>query len=136
MGIISTNKGEIKLFYNSESSLGKQIYAYVTASDKKVLSIDTAKTKVPGSHWTEIAAKLNIPIKELINTQHPDFINIYGKKAIDLDEHDWLKILENNPITLVCPIVAVGDDFRLIKTPSDFIGYLELDSTGGKNPLM
>ena len=52
MGVISTDENEIKLFFNSDSSIGKQIQAYVSASERKILTIDISKTKVTGTQWT------------------------------------------------------------------------------------
>ncbi|MDB4293436.1 hypothetical protein N9954_08525 [Maribacter sp.] len=129
MGIIATNDNEIKLYYSSETSLGKQTYAYVSASEKEVLGIDISKTMVTGSQWAEIATGLNIPVGDLINTEHPDFVNAYGEEKIDLDAHDWLRVLEKNPDTLAYPVMILGDVFRVLKTPSDFVKYMEPDST-------
>lgn len=125
MGMISTHKDEIKLYYSSENAIGKQTYAYVSSSHKKVLGIDISKTKVPGSHWAEIAAGLNIEIQKLINREHPDFIKHYGDKKIDLDQHDWLRILENHPETLAAPIAIIGAEFIAIHSPSDIVKYLD-----------
>ncbi|WP_238934419.1 arsenate reductase family protein [Aurantibacter crassamenti] len=127
--MIATNDNEIKLYYNSNTSLGKQTYAYVSASEKKVFGIDTSATKVTGSQWAEIASKLKIAIGELINTEHPDFINVYGNDKIDLSEHDWLRVLEKHPETLAYPVLLMGDTCRVIKTPSEMVQYFEPDST-------
>lgn len=134
MGIIATDKNEIKLYYSSQTSIGKQTYAYVVSSEKKVLGIDVSKTKVPGSHWAEIADGLNIEIQKLINTEHPDFIKQYGDKKIDLDQHDWLRILEIHPETLAFPIVLMGGKFVAIHTPSDFVKYMDPDTKNQENP--
>tara|TARA_R110002167_G_scaffold222295_5_gene427235 strand:- start:74 stop:469 length:396 start_codon:yes stop_codon:yes gene_type:complete len=130
MGIIASNDNEIKLYYSSDTSLGKQTYAYVSASEKKIFGIDTSKTKVTGSQWAEIAAGLNIGVATLINTEHPNFINAYGEQKIDLDDHDWLRILEKHPETLAYPVLLIGNSFRLLKTPSDFLKYTKPDSSG------
>ena len=128
MGIIATNDNEIKLYYCGDNALGKQTYAYVSASAKKVLGIDVCKTKVTGSQWAEIATGLNIPVSELINTDHPDFISAYGEENLDLDAHDWLRVLEKHPETLAYPIMILGAVFRVLKSPSEFVKYMEPDS--------
>ncbi len=135
MGIIATDKKEIKLYYNSETTLGKQTVAYVRSSNKKVLEIDISKTKVPGSHWAEIASGIDIAIHELIDIDHPNFIKAYGKEKVDLDEHDWLRILEKHPETLAHPIIIDGKAFHVLKTPSDFIKYQESNGMGKEKPL-
>ncbi len=135
MGIIATDKNQIKLYYNSKNSLGKQTLSYVTSSEKKILGIDISKTKVPSSQWAEIAAGIGVTISDLIDTEHPDFIKTYGDKNIDLNENDWLKVLEQHPESLKFPIVILGDEFRFIKSPSEFSKFMEDDSTGQENPF-
>ncbi|SMC36622.1 arsenate reductase family protein [Cellulophaga tyrosinoxydans] len=125
MGVISTNKNKITLYYNSENSIGQQCYAYVQSSDKKVLGIDVSKTKVTGTQWSEIAEKVGIPIIDLINVEHPDFINEFGKSKVDLEPQDWLKIIDKNPKLFHYPIVIHGEAFHQLKSGSDFKKYLE-----------
>lgn len=127
MGIIATNDNVIKLYFSSDTSLGKQTYAYIKATEKKLLGIDISKTNVTGSQWAEIAQGLNIRIGELINTDHPDFINAYGKEKIDLDEHDWLQVLDKHPDTLAYPVVVIGTFYGIIKTPSDSLKFIYPD---------
>ncbi|CAH8282140.1 hypothetical protein EV196_110113 [Mariniflexile fucanivorans] len=134
MGMIATNDNEIKLYYSSETSIGKQTYAYVTSSEKKVLGVDVSKTNIPGSHWAEIADGLNIEIHKLINTEHPNFVKNYGDKSIDLDQHDWLRILEKHPETLAFPIAIIGKKMVAIHSPSDFVKYMEPDTTNQPKP--
>lgn len=125
MGVISKDSRQIKLYYNSETSLGKQTMAYVKASNKKILAIDISKTKVTGTQWLEIAEHLNIPISALVNQEHPDFVQNYGAKQISLKQNDWLKLIEKHPIIINYPIVIYGNKFLRIKNPSDFAIYLD-----------
>lgn len=127
MGVISTDKNEIKLYFHSGSSIGKQIQAYVSASERKILAIDISKTKVTGTQWTELAKGLNLSISDLINKEHPDFTSNY-EEDIDLDEEDWLKILDKHPEVLTTPIAIIGKRFVQLHSPSDFIKYIEPDS--------
>lgn len=128
MGVIATNKNKLSLYYNSESSIGKQCYGYVQASDKKVLGIDITKTTVTPTQWTELADGLKIHVKELLDTNHPDFIQEYGKDAMELETNDWLKILENKPRLVQFPILIFGAEFYQLKSGADFKKYLEPDS--------
>ena len=127
MGVISKDKNEIKLYFHSGNSIGKQILAYVEASERKLFAIDISKTKVTGTQWAELAVGLNLSISGLINKEHPNFTKNYDKD-IDLEEHDWLKILENNPEVLTSPIAIIGERFVQLHSPSDFIKYIEPDS--------
>ncbi|WP_255307387.1 arsenate reductase family protein [Allomuricauda sp. CP2A] len=125
MGVISRNDREIKFYYSSATSIGKQTLGYVRASDKKVLEIDVAKTKVTATQWSELADLLNLPIKNLVNTEHPDFVAEYGKKPNIPDENDWLHILEKSPQVFQNPIILNGDKAFHIKTPSDVAPILD-----------
>ncbi|WP_027124634.1 arsenate reductase family protein [Gelidibacter mesophilus] len=127
MGVISTDNNEIKLYFHSESSIGKQIQAYVLASERKILTIDISKTTVTGTQWTELAKGLGVPVSGLINKEHPDFTQHYDKR-VDLDADDWLKILDKNPIVLSKPIAIIGKKYVQLESPSDFIKYIEPDS--------
>lgn len=127
MGVISTDKNEIKLFFHSENSIGKQVQAYVLASEKKILTIDISKTNVTGTQWKELAEGLGLPVSELINKEHPDFVQNYGDN-IDLEEEDWLKILDKKPEVLTTPIAIIGHQYVQLTSPSDFVKYIEPDS--------
>ncbi len=130
MGTFATNKRENILIYNSQTSLGKQTIGFVEASDNKVLEIDISKTKVTGTQWAEIADGLNMHISDLVEKEHPDFVKNYGKGPVELDDEDWIKVLENHPEVVTYPIVIRGGKFLQIKTPSDFARHLKPNSAG------
>ena len=127
MGTIATNGRKITLYYNSATSLGKQVYAYVYASEKNVQALDISKTKVTGTQWATIAEKLNISVSDLVNKEHPDFTKNYEKNS-DLSTDDWIKILNAHPECLKSSVAIIGDDYFLIETPSEFINLMEPDS--------
>lgn len=129
MGVISTNNNEIKLYYHSENSLGKQTLAYIQSTNKKILAIDISKTKVSGTQWKELASHLGMSIDQLINKSHPDFAQHYNQNA-DMVEEDWLKILDKMPIALTYPIAIIGEKYVQLKGPADFVKYMEPDSKG------
>jgi len=130
MGIIATNDNKVALYYHSGTSLGKQTYAYFNSFEKDSLAIDIAKNKVPGSHWAEIADHLDLQISDLVDREHPDFVKTYGDEDVNLEEHDWLKLLEKSPQVLTYPIVIIGEKFVQVKNPSDLSKHFESDSTG------
>ncbi|SIS85432.1 Arsenate reductase, glutaredoxin family [Zobellia uliginosa] len=134
MGVISKDKKKITLYYNSGNSIGKQTYAYVESADEDILAIDISKTKVTGTQWAEIAHSMNRPVGSLVNQDHPDFKEKYGDQKVDLDEHDWLRVLEKSPSTLAYPVVIKGNRFIPIKNPSDFVKFLDDDSAGIDKP--
>lgn len=130
MGVIGTDDKEIILYYHSGSTVGRQTLGYVMASKRKLLSIDISRTRVTGTQWAELADKLHMKICDLIDRGHPDFVKNYGSSAIDLDQHDWLKILEKTPEVLTYPIVVNGNEYLQIRNPSDFAKYLGVGGIG------
>lgn len=129
MGVIAKNNKEIRFYYSSDSSLGKQALGFIHSSDKKVLAIDISKTKVTGTQWAEIAKGLGKEIQELVDTSHPDFINRYGRDVQLADGHDWLKVLEKTPSVLQRPIIVNGEHYIQVFAPSDVAKYLEVESS-------
>lgn len=129
MGVISTDNNEIKLFYHSGNSLGKQTYAYVQSTERKILGIDIAQTKVTGTQWMDLARHLGVKVDQLINKLHPDFSQNYDVDA-NMEEEDWLKVLDKMPIVLTFPIAIIGNKYVQLKGPADFVKYIEPDSKG------
>ncbi|WP_235855761.1 arsenate reductase family protein [Flagellimonas aequoris] len=128
MGVIATNNRELNLYYNANSSIGMQTLAFVQASKKKVLAVDLSKTKVTGTQWAELADLLDIPIKDLINTEHPDFIKLYGKDNDLEGDDDWIKVLQKNPSVVTQPILVNGNKAMQVNTPSDVMVFLDAES--------
>lgn len=118
MGTIATDERKTTLFYNSETSLGKQTYSYVYGLDKNSQAIDISKTKVTGTQWATIAEKLKMPISNLINTEHPDFSAEYTDTK-SLNEKDWIKVLHAHPKCLKAPVLIFQKSYFLIDTPSE-----------------
>ena len=125
MGVIATNNRELNLYYNANSSIGMQTLAFVQASKKKVLAVDLSKTKVTG---TQLADLLGISIKDLINTEHPDFIKLYGKDNDLEGDDDWIKVLQKNPSVVTQPILVNGSKAMQVNTPSDVLVFLDEES--------
>ena len=130
MGVLATNTREIRFYYHSGNSIGRQVLGYIHSSDKKVLEIDVAATKVTGTQWLELAHGLGVGVQELIDVSHPDFVKTYGKDVTPDDERDWLMILEKSPSLLKYPIIVSGDTYRQIKTPADVKIYLDAERAG------
>ncbi|MEO9894424.1 ArsC/Spx/MgsR family protein [Aurantibacter sp.] len=133
MGVLATAENQIKLFYNSKNSLGKQTKAYVKSSEKKISTINTSKDNLTGTQWAEIADGLNLNVSDLIDKEQPEFKKVYGDSCASLEESEWFKILEKNPQLVSKPILLVGDNFYSIDTPSDVVKFIEPDSAKLEN---
>ena len=134
MGVIATNKNKATLFYHPGTELGRRMNAYISSGDMPAQTIDLSQTKVTGTQWAEIASKLNKEISDLIQTQHPD----YGEDPVDMEDNDWLKVIENHPELIIHPILIKGDTYIQIEKLTDFTDNPEIighDSAGVKrNP--
>ncbi|WP_156115559.1 arsenate reductase family protein [Psychroserpens sp. Hel_I_66] len=119
----------IKLYYSSESSVGKQSLGYVDASSKEILAIDVTKTNVTGTQWKDLATHLGVTIGDLIDKEHPAFVKNYDTDT-SLDENGWIKVLNNNPEVLNYPIMILGEKHYQIENPSDIEKLLETNSKG------
>ena len=130
MGVIADHKNKVSLYYHSETALGKQTRAYIESSEKDILTRDLAKENLTGTQWAEIAEGLHKNIDDLIDKEHPKFVEEYGSGDMVMDEHDWIKILDNYPEAMVNPVLMIGSSFHEITTPSDILKYIENDSAG------
>ncbi|SEL95599.1 Arsenate reductase, glutaredoxin family [Aquimarina amphilecti] len=134
MGIISKDKNKITLIYNSNTFLGSQTLSYVSASEKKLLAIDTSKTDIPGTQWSEIADGLDLSISDLVQKELPNYKALYDPKA-KLDQQDWLKIIQKHPEVVGLPIIIIEGSFYQMNTPSEFLKFIQSDSAGiSRNP--
>lgn len=130
MSVISKDNNKIIIYYHSGTSIGEQTHAYVQASEKKLLAIDIAKTNVTGTQWAELAQGLDKKIGDLVDQDHPRFKEQYGKENLDLVEHDWIRVLDNEPQLLRYPIIINGTEYIQVESAADFKKHLEPDSAG------
>lgn len=124
MGAIAKDDQQLTIYFNSESTIGKQTLAYVSASSKKIKTVDLSKEKLTGTQWADLTDKLNIELSDLIDMEHPNFTKIYGNHEVNLEEHDWIKLLQKQPEIISWAFVVNGDQFLLIKNPSDVVKYI------------
>lgn len=117
----------IKLFYNSESSVGKQTLGYIQSTEKEILTVDTHKTMVTGTQWADLSENLGCQIADLVNKEHPSFTDNYDTD-VDLSDEDWIKVLQKHPEVFVYPIVIIGKDHYRIENPSDISKHLNIDT--------
>lgn len=121
--IFANTDKEITIIYYSEDHIGRQILAYAQAEGLPIHDIDLAHVKLTGTHWAELARRLNIEIKDLINTEDPDFIQKF-KDLDDLSEQDWITLLIHNPDILKAPIVMKGDKIVMMSDPQKMLHFL------------
>lgn len=114
---LATSCREITLIYISDSVRAKKTLALARTKELPIHGIDLLKTRMTGEQLAEVAERLHLPIKELVNQEHPYFKTHFGH--LDLSDMDWLTTIEHNPQILKQPIAICGDKAVLVDTPTD-----------------
>ena len=122
MGVISDDKREITIIYNTNDSRDKQTFGYLSASEKSLSPIDISNQKLTGTQWAEVSTRLNKSLNALINSE-----KIEGNIESFSDD-DCIKILRENPDVLDGAIVFTTDKAEQIKNPSKVLEFLDPDS--------
>ena len=119
MGEIASSNRQITFFYNSESVRAKKALAHATAESLHIREIDILKTPLTRTQIEEIAQLLNLNAENLVNRDHPYFVEHFHD--VELNEEDWLKLIQHNPKILKQPIAIMGEKAILIDTPTDIL---------------
>ncbi|MBC8770254.1 hypothetical protein H4O18_19800 [Arenibacter sp. BSSL-BM3] len=119
MGEIATSERQITLFYSSKSTRAKQTLAYAKAEGLPIHEIDILKVTLTGTQIVELADKLNIEVKDLVNQEHPTYKSHFDHHEFSTD--DWIKMIRQNPEIMKQPIALRGKTTILIETPTDII---------------
>lgn len=119
MGEIATSKRMITIFYNSNSSRAKQTLAYARAEGLPIEEIDVLKTPLTGTQIAELADRLKVEIRDLVNQNHPSYKKHF--EPHNFSSEDWIKMIKKNPGVMKQPIALRGDLTILVETPTDII---------------
>ncbi len=119
MGEIATSERQITLFYSSKSTRAKQTLAYAKAEGLPIQEIDILKVPLTGTQIAELADRLHLEIKDLVNQEHPSYTSHFEPHEFSSD--DWIKMIKHNPEIMKQPIALRGDITILIETPTDII---------------
>ena len=119
MSDLATSDRQITLYYNSNSSRAKQALVYAKAEGLKLQEIDILKTPLTGTQIAELANRLNIEVKDLVNQEHPAYADQFGDH--EFSEDDWIKTMQHNPEIIRQPIALRGDKTLMISTPTDML---------------
>lgn len=119
MGEIATSDRLITLYYNSQSGRAKQTLAYARAEGWEVQEIDLLKTPLTGTQIVELAGRLGLEVKDLVNQEHPSYFKKF--EPHDFSTDDWIKMIQHQPEIMKQPIALRGNLTILVETPSDII---------------
>ena len=115
---------EITLIYNSDDHIGKQVLAYAHTEGIPIRDIDLKNMEFTPTHWVDMAARLKIEVKELVNTENPEFFKKFGLTD-QLSVKDWLNLLVHNPTILKGPIVMKGDKIKMMTNPQEMFCFVK-----------
>lgn len=119
MGEIATSNRQITLFYCANSIRAKQALAYAKAEGLAIQPIDILKTPLTGTQIAELASRLGIEVKDLVNQEHPAYTKKF--EPVELSSDDWIKMIKCNPEIMKQPIALRGNHTILVETPTDMI---------------
>lgn len=119
MGEIATSERQITFFYNSNSSRAKKTLAYAKAEGLPILQIDMLNTPLTGTQIAELAGRLGLEVKDLVNQEHPAYTHKFEHHHFSVE--DWIKMIKKNPDIMKQPIALRGDKTILVETPTDII---------------
>ena len=119
MGEIATSDRQITIYYSTNSVRAKQALAYAKGEGLAIQPIDILKSPLTGTQIAELANRLGIEVKELVNQEHPAFSKKF--KPIELSSADWITMIKRNPEIMKQPIAIRGDKTILVETPTDII---------------
>lgn len=119
---MDTNKRsdkELKFIYNSAQIKDREAYGYAKSLDQHYINeIDLTKQNLTERQWAELATKLNVSVKELINENDEYYIDVLEGK--DFDDNDLLQLIVDHPQMVKTPIIDSTKYARFIKSPFDF----------------
>lgn len=119
MGEIATSDRQITLYYNGASIRAKKTLAFAKAEGLPIQEINILKTKLTGMQIAELAGRLNMEIRDLINQEHSSYKSRFEQH--DFSDDDWIKMIQNHPKIMKQPIAIRGDLTILVETPTDII---------------
>jgi arsenate reductase len=122
--IFANTDKEITLIYNSEERIGRQILAYAQIENIPIHDIDLAHMKLTTTHWVELASRMGINLRDLVNTESSNFLQKFGHMN-ELSDDDWLKLLVHNPTILKAPIVMKGTKIVMMCNPQDMLYFVK-----------
>lgn len=122
--LFANTEKELTIIYFSGDHIGRQILAYAHTEGLPIHDIDLAHTTLTESHWAEIADRMGVDVKELVNTEDTDFLQKF--RGVDnLSDKDWLTLIRKNPDILRAPVVMKGEKVVMMSNPQDMLYFVK-----------
>lgn len=127
MSKIFKNNRNLVLVFNGHKSHDKKCRAAALAMDKNAIAIDVSQAKVGAMDWLKIAGFLEVEVQDLINKDHPDFLDLYHDSEIDLEDESALKILHSHGEVLQFPIAIFHKHALFLRSKNEIYKLEELE---------
>ena len=109
--MIENQPNEITLIFNSDKDKDKKMRAFVeTIASFKTKTIDLKRESLTQTQLAEIAAKMKVGIKDLIDPLYLDTISDTKEGVASMSPDDLLTLLSKNFLLLETPILIIGKD--------------------------
>jgi len=108
--MIENEPNELTLIFHSDKDQDKKARAFVeTLTDYKVKTIDLKREALTETQLAEIANKMGVSVRQLIDPGYKDRFESKDVKTIDgVFDNDLLTILKQEPILINTPIAIIG----------------------------
>jgi len=125
--MISKHRNQINLYYHPDYALSKKCLAIAEANKAVIYPIDISKTRISQTVWSEIAAKLNLKVVDLMDSKHDVILDKFGKEP-ELDDFSALKIIQKHPEVVDKPIAIRGDKIIRATHENDLMALQSKDT--------
>ena len=110
--MIENEPRELTLIFHSEKTDDKKARAYVESLPTLAIkTLDLAREKVTETQLAQIADKMQLPIKELVDITYDDRSTELRQTGNikQMDSGELLILIRHNPKLLATPILIIGD---------------------------
>lgn len=116
---MNAQENEMKFIYNSEKYNDSKALGYAETANKKVNVHDVSKESLTQTQIAELAEKMKISVKELVDKNDELYLSKYKDK--DLPNEEWLKVLEEKPSLIKTPIAMTSKKTFYVDDPYKFV---------------
>jgi len=108
--MIENQPRELTLIYHSEKSDDKKARGYVESLRLAIKTLDLAKEFLTETQLAQLADKMELPIKNLVDATYYDGSSTEDKEGLKkMDTTQLLTFIKHNPKILHTPILIIGD---------------------------
>jgi arsenate reductase len=114
-------KQKITLFHNTRCSKSRCALELLNKKKADVEVIEYLKETPTRDELKKLLARLNMKPFDIVRQNEPLFIKKF--KGLKFNDHEWIKVLVENPILIQRPIVIKGNK-AIIARPVELINEL------------